>query len=257
MARSRAYHFSLRDLGVAEDRLIDILPGINTQKFTAAYRDEALWQRIGVPQKHRLLYAGRVSVEKNLPLLVDAFKKLCATRSDVALIIAGDGPYLETMKAVLRDLPAKFLGYQDDAQLRTLYASADLFVFPSRTDTLGQVVMEAQACGLPVLVSDEGGPREIVEDGVTGRILPAAKPADAVRWVATIDALLNDASLRARMSGAAAHRIASKFSLDRTFEHFWATHVDAVEPPEAQSHVEVKQVPSPQTLQQIPSRTAR
>ena len=76
------------------------------------------------------------------------------------------------MKAALAGLPAYFLGYRNDGQLAPLYAGSDLFVFPSRTDTLGQVVMEAQACGLPAIVSNEGGPKEIVADGVTGLVLP-------------------------------------------------------------------------------------
>jgi glycosyltransferase involved in cell wall biosynthesis len=109
-----------------------------------------------------------VSVEKNLPLLVDAFRQLCRQRNDTALIVAGDGPYLAEMKKKLAGTPAYFLGFQSDKQLGPLYAGSDLFVFPSRTDTLGQDVMEAQASGMPVLVSNECGPKEKMEDTVTG-----------------------------------------------------------------------------------------
>ena len=231
-ARSRSYHFSLRDLGVAEERLADILPGINTEKFNPRHRDDALWSRLGVREPLRVLYVGRVSVEKNLPLLAEAFRKLCGVRRDAALVVAGDGPYLEQMKRELAGCPAYFLGAQDDAHLGPLYASADLFAFPSRTDTLGQVVMEAQAGGCPVLVSDEGGPREIVDDDLTGRIVPASKPADAERWCRAMDELLSGAPLRRQMASAAPQRITSRFSLERTFEHFWGQHVAAVEPPE-------------------------
>src|SRR5690606_11436555 len=126
-----------------------------------------------------LLYCGRVSVEKNLPLLVESFKRLCQIRRDTALVIAGTGPYLEEMRKQLLGHPAYFLGYQNDAQLGPLYCGADLFVFPSRTDTLGQVVMEAQASGLPVLVSDAGGPKEMIEDQATGLVIPGNDPN---RW---------------------------------------------------------------------------
>ena len=132
----------------------------------------------------RLLYVGRVSVEKNLPLLVDAFRQLCRQRNDTALIVAGDGPYLQEMKKKLAGTPAYFLGYRNDKQLGPLYAGSDLFVFPRGTDTLGQVVMEAQASGLPVIVSNEGGPKEMMEDCVTGMMLPAT---DARRWASMID----------------------------------------------------------------------
>src|SRR4029079_7441236 len=119
-----------------------------------------------------LLYCGRVSVEKSLPMLATAFRKLCGVRKDVALVVVGDGPYAAKMKAELADLPAYFLDFRDDRQLAPLYAGSDLFVFPSKTDTLGQAVMEAQACGLPAIVSNEGGPKETVADGVTGLVVP-------------------------------------------------------------------------------------
>jgi glycosyltransferase involved in cell wall biosynthesis len=116
---------------------------------------------------------------------------------------------------------------QDDAALSRLYASSDLFVFPSRTDTLGQVVMEAQACGLPAIVSNEGGPKDTVVDDVTGRILASTDPAD---WCDAVSSLLADEPRRQRMALAAIARSA-RFCLNRTFEHFWAEHVLVTQPP--------------------------
>jgi glycosyltransferase involved in cell wall biosynthesis len=225
--RSRTYRFNLRDIGVADDRMLTIQPGINTEKFHPRHRDETLFARLGVKEPRRVLYAGRVSVEKNLPLLVESFKMLAAARRDVALVVAGDGPYVAEMKTALKGLPAYFLGFQSDEQLAPLYASSDLFAFPSRTDTLGQVVMEAQASGLPVLVSDEGGPKEMVQDGATGVIVPGR---DVQRWCNAMDNLLSDDDLRQRLARTAPQRMA-RFSLDRTFESFWAEHVTIVEPP--------------------------
>ena len=170
------------------------------------------------------MYAGRVSVEKNLPMLVEAFKQLCSTRHDVALVVAGDGPYLAQMRAALKGLPAYFMGFADDALLRVLYASSDLFAFPSQTDTLGQVVMEAQASGLPVLVSDEGGPREMMDDGVTGMVLPGA---NAPAWCAAMNDLIEDEPLRMRMARTARHRMA-RFSGANAFAAFWQAHVSAI-----------------------------
>jgi glycosyltransferase involved in cell wall biosynthesis len=224
--RSKAYRFKLSDLGVAEEKILAIQPGVNTEKFSPARRDPDVWVSRGVREPKRLLYSGRVSVEKNLPLLVEAFRKLCEKRRDAALIVAGDGPYLARMREALRHLPAYFLGFQDDAQLAPLYASADLFVFPSRTDTLGQVVMEAQASGLPVLVSGDGGPRESIDDGRSGIVIPGD---DASRWTATISDLLDDDARHQRMAHAAAQR-ASRWSLEKTFEAFWAAHLSASEP---------------------------
>jgi len=227
-SRSKEYQSSLRTLGIDCSRLLTTLPGINTDKFNPKHRDVNLWANKGIRETYKLMYCGRVSLEKNLPLLADAYKQLCAIRRDAALIIVGEGPYWEKMKKELAGLPAYFLGYQNDQQLGPLYASADLFVFPSRTDTLGQVVMESQASGLPVLVSDEGGPKEMMDDGVTGLVLPAT---DAAPWCAAINDLLNDEPRRQRMARTAPGRI-NRFSLEKTFDAFWQAHVDACGPRE-------------------------
>ncbi len=224
--RSRGYVHALRGLGVPDEKLQTLLPGIDLEKFHPRNRNDAIWNSRGVQQPHRLLYCGRVSVEKNLPLLVTAFRQLCSLRQDVALIIAGDGPYLATMKKDLAGLPVYFLGCINDAALAPLYASADLFLFPSRTDTLGQVVMEAQASGLPAMVSNEGGPKETVEDNVTGLVLPATHPTV---WSNAIHQLLNDEPLRRRMATAAPLRMA-RYSFAKSFDAFWAAHVAAVDP---------------------------
>jgi glycosyltransferase involved in cell wall biosynthesis len=223
--RSRAYQFKLNDLGVAERKIHAIQPGVNTEKFNPVRGDANLWAELGIREPYRLLYAGRVSIEKNLPMLVEAFRKLCDRRRDTALVVAGDGPYIDAMRDALRHLPAYFPGNQNDEQLGALYASADLFVFPSRTDTLGQVVMEAQASGLPAIVSQDGGPKESIEDGRTGIVLPGDDP---VRWAGAINELLDDEPRRERMGQAAALRT-GRATLERTFESFWSTHLSACE----------------------------
>jgi glycosyltransferase involved in cell wall biosynthesis/predicted metal-dependent phosphoesterase TrpH len=239
-ARSNAYRFSLRDLGVAEERIATLPAGVDGGKFNPGRRDGALWGRLGVREPLRVLYCGRVSVEKNLPVLVEAFKAVCGRRRDVALVVAGDGPYLGEMRTGLAGLPAYFLGYQDDGLLPGLYASADLLAFPSRTDTLGQVVMEAQACGLPAVVAHEGGPKEVVADGASGVVLQGG---DAKRWAEAIVELLDDVPRRQRMGRAASAR-AERFSPARTFEAFWAAHAAAVAGPQAVED-EVVLPPSP------------
>jgi glycosyltransferase involved in cell wall biosynthesis len=217
LARSRSYRASLGEMGIDAEKIGLIQPAIDQARFNAASPNTARDNR------KQLLYVGRVSVEKNLPMLVESFKKVCAHRTGVILVVAGDGPYRTEMEQELAGLPAKFPGMVGDEKLAHLYHTADLLLFPSRTDTLGQVVMEAQACGLPVLVSDEGGPQELMDDGVTGRVVSAG--ADA--WSSAIDALLNDQPLRRRMGRTAAQR-ASRFSMERCFEQFWNEHLAAV-----------------------------
>jgi glycosyltransferase involved in cell wall biosynthesis len=220
-ARSREYRTSLRGLGIDPHRLSLIRPSVDTAKFNPAQADHFIWEALGIRQRYRLLYAGRVSIEKNLPMLAEVFRTLCQTRNDVALVIAGDGPYRATMQSELGELPAYFLGMQHDRELTRLYASSDLLLFPSRTDTLGQAVLEAQASGLVALVGDEGGPQELIDDGITGLVLPAADPG---AWVRAIESLLDDASRRQDMARALTSR-GRHGSIEETFEAFWAEHL--------------------------------
>src|SRR5205823_9309747 len=103
-------------------------------------------------------------------------------------------------------------------ELATAYASADVFVFPSTTDTFGNVILEAQASGLPVVVSDSGGPKELVEDNANGLI---TKSHDVEDFTRAIRALVADSALRERMG-----RFARQSVIDRSwpsaFGKFWA-----------------------------------
>jgi len=229
LSRSRAYEMSLRELGVAGERIENLTPGVDTQKFSPARRDENVWRRNGVREPKRLLYCGRISVEKNVDLVARVFADLHRSRGDVAMVFAGEGPHLGTLRERLAGLPAYFVGAQSDAELAALYASSDLLVFPSTTDTLGQVVLEAQASGLPALVSALGGPRELIEHDVSGLILPTTGPA---AWGDAIAALLDDPPRRARMSEAAVRRMA-RYSLRNTFDQFWERHLNAAGDAEA------------------------
>jgi glycosyltransferase involved in cell wall biosynthesis len=222
-SRSRVYEMSLRDLGVARERIETLSPGVDVEKFSPQRRDESVWRRLGVAQPLRLLYCGRISVEKNVDLLAEAFARLSRRRQDVALVLAGVGPHAAALKERLAALPAYFVGPIADEGLATLYASSDLLVFPSTTDTLGQVVLEAQASGLPALVSTLGGPRELIEHEASGLVLPAS---DAGTWMAAIESLLDDPARRAAMSETAVWRM-RRHDLRQTFDQFWDRHLRA------------------------------
>lgn len=229
--RSRQYEQVLSRMGVPQGSLKLLPPCVDTETFNPRHRDPNYWVGRRIREPHHLLYCGRVSAEKNLKVLADSFRELCRSRRDVALVIAGDGPQLQSLQKQLSGLPAHFLGRLDDSQLAPLYANSDLLLFPSRTDTLGQVVMEAQASGLPVLVGSEGGPSEIMDHGLTGLVLP---PDDAGAWTAAIMDLLTDEPRRLRMSRTAPHRVA-RYSPARTFDAYWDEHVKAARA-EAERH---------------------
>jgi len=146
---------------------------VDTELFSPERRDPELWKRGKLKGKTTLLYVGRVSKEKNLELLCDAITDLVDSGFQCGLVVIGDGPYREEMEKRLTGYPVEFTGFLGGEELSRGYASADIFVFPSATDTFGNVVLEAQASGLPVIVSDEGGPKELIREGETGLVVKA------------------------------------------------------------------------------------
>jgi len=147
--------------------------------------------KLDLPKGLRLLYAGRISKDKNLEFLVQVYQELRKRGSEVNLIVAGDGPYLDEMKQTLsEDNHVVFTGRLPYSKLPYIYSQADFFVFPSTTDTYGMVVLEAQSCELPTIVSDVGGPQDIILDGETGFILPALKLEHWVNKIVELDDLV-------------------------------------------------------------------
>ena len=178
---SKSFAEELADRGVREDKLLLYPRGIDTGRFHPDKRNGFYAGRYQVPETETtVLYVGRVSREKGLHHLAEAFRRAAAhrpdPRPDLRLIVVGDGPYLAEMRAETAGLPVVFTGALDGDDLARAYASADIFAFPSATDTFGNVVLEAQASGLPVIVTDSGGPAENVEPGVTGLVVPARDP---------------------------------------------------------------------------------
>ena len=158
---------------------------VDTEVFTPLKRDPYLWRRYGLDGGVKFLYVGRVSKEKNLDLLADALMEIINAGHKANLVIAGDGPYRKELERILGNFPVVFTGFLSGDELSGVYASADVFVFPSTTDTFGNVVLEAQASGVPVIVSDEGGPGELIVNGQTGLVVKGnSKTAlvDAMRY---------------------------------------------------------------------------
>jgi glycosyltransferase involved in cell wall biosynthesis len=164
----------------------------------------------------RLLFVGRVSKEKDLDILVHSFRQLREEKVPVQLSIVGHGPFSKELAEMLPEVC--YTGYLTGTELAKAYASSDLFVFPSTTDTFGNVIIEAQAAGLPVIVSDIGGPRELVSDGVNGLI---TKARDVDDFTQAIRRLVEDEPLRKEMSAAARCSVQDR-SWPSAFRKFWA-----------------------------------
>jgi len=181
---SRATRDQLLKRGLSPEKARPLPRWVDTEAFTPDLRDPGLWAKFGADQGVKLLYVGRVSREKNLELLGDAFVELEKRGSSSWLVVAGDGPYREEMRRKLRGRKVIFTGFLSQADLARVYASADLLVFPSTTDTFGNVVLEAQASGLPVIVADRGGPCELMLDGITGLVVPGDHAQELVKAMA-------------------------------------------------------------------------
>ncbi|MDR3566626.1 MAG: glycosyltransferase [Syntrophobacteraceae bacterium] len=204
--------------GIDPERICLFPRGVDTVKFHPAKRDVALMKdRFKTCDGPKILYVGRISKEKNLHLLAEAFKRLGKTRGDVELVIVGDGPFLKELKGLLAGTPAIFTGYREGEELATIYASCDLFAFPSATDTFGNVVLEAQASGLPVVVTDSGGPQENMLPDKTGRIAAAGDPQSLLE---AIEFLLSDPARLKEMGKAARFHMENR-SCERAFDATW------------------------------------
>lgn len=200
--------------GIPADRL-EILPrGLDQELFNHRHRQADFWKKRGA-QGPVLLYVGRVSKEKELPFLADVCRALKKEGARFTLAIVGDGPYRDELQARVPD--ALFTGVLNGTELGRAYASADLFVFPSTTDTFGNVVVEAQAAGLPCLVSNVGGPRELVDVPAKGRVLAANH--DQAWCEAIREELERPRSLEERDRMAA--EVQAARSWDRAFSKFW------------------------------------
>jgi glycosyltransferase involved in cell wall biosynthesis len=168
----------LRSLGIDDGRIGRWDRGVDVSRFDPELRTPGLFGDIDAVN---VLYAGRQTKEKGVELLAEAFMAARWRDPRLQLVLAGGGPEEEALKARLGDA-ARFVGWLEGADLARAYASADVFLFASRTDTFGQVILEAQASGLPVVAVDEGGPASLIAHGESGLLAPpdADALADAV-----------------------------------------------------------------------------
>ena len=208
--------------------------GVDTARFTPAARSAALrasWQAgAGTPV---FLAVGRVAAEKNVELGLRAFEAARRLCPDLRMVVVGDGPARERLTAA--HPAASFVGARRGTDLAAHYASADAFLFPSLSDTFGNVVMEALASGLPVVAFDCAAAAEHVIDGQSGRI---AVPGDEAGFIAA-SAALAVAPQELQPMRDAAVAAARRATWDEVLERFEARlqdTVDASERAPAQVH---------------------
>ncbi|HEY4356601.1 MAG TPA: glycosyltransferase [Acidobacteriaceae bacterium] len=184
--------------------------GVDTNLFTPARRTR------GCDGKLVLGFVGRLSVEKNVRLLPEVDRELRERGLDPQWLIVGHGSEQEELRRELGSA-ARFEGVLHGEALATAYANMDLLVFPSHTDTFGNVVLEALASGVPAIVTPDGGPAHIVHEGETGRIAPDQGFADAIAELAAGPETLAAMRIRAR-------EYALGCSWDAVFERVYAAY---------------------------------
>jgi glycosyltransferase involved in cell wall biosynthesis/predicted metal-dependent phosphoesterase TrpH len=202
LSPSPASDATLAGIGVAAGKVARWDRGVDTQRFDPALRAAGLAELAARGQGKPadavdVLYAGRITREKGADLLADTFLRARARDPRLRLVLVGGGPEERRLRERVGD-GAVFRGWLEGEALARAYASADMFLFASRTDTFGQVVLEAQASGLPVVAVAEGGPVSLIEDRVSGLLCAPDERALA-------DALLelaSSAALRRRVAHA-------------------------------------------------------
>jgi glycosyltransferase involved in cell wall biosynthesis len=162
----------------------------------------------------RLLFTGRLAAVKGLPILLEALARLAAQHPQLELALAGDGPDRAALEAQAARLGVadrvRFLGYRSSEQVRALLQDTDVFVLPSFAEGVPVVLMEAMASGVPVVATRVAGVTELVEDGVSGFVVP---PGDVGALVASIASLLADPALRARFGSSGRRTVEREFDV--------------------------------------------
>ena len=195
---------------------------IETGSFNPSFRDESLFNIVVPKQNKKVLFVSRLIKEKDMPSLVKIYKKLRKVDQSISLIITGDGPKLNWLKQRMKH--AVFTGKQVGVDLAKIYASSDLFLFPSSSETFGNVVIEAMASGLPIVSANAGGPSELVRNKKNGYLVKSGKSKEFVKRIIQI---LSDPDLHARMSDASRKYIESR-SLDSLHNQLWDIYENSV-----------------------------
>lgn len=214
------------------ERLMVVARGVDAARFSPVHRSEALRAQWGVaPDQPVLLSVGRLAREKNLDLLVRSWQAMRARQPDLKLVVVGDGP---SRNALAQACPeALLVGAQSGDELARHYASADLFVFPSVTETYGNVTPEALASGLAVLAFDYAAAAELIRHGDNGLLAPRG---DETAFLSSAMDMVNNPALvqRLRERGRATTLTQDWGQIARQVEAVWHQLLSA-RPPAARA----------------------
>jgi glycosyltransferase involved in cell wall biosynthesis len=197
--------------------------GVDTGLFTPERRNSAWRTQFGDGSKPIMLFVSRLVWEKDLRVLAQAYQQLKTKRNDFEMVIVGDGQARTKFAQMMPG--AHFLGYQSGVTLAESYASADIFVFPSTTETFGLVTLEAMASGLTPVAAKMGGATEIIEEGNSGLF---AKPLDGADLAQKVEWLLDHPTYRQTM-GEQAHRRVQEYRWEPILSRLFDTYEEVIQ----------------------------
>lgn len=211
----------LREHGL--NRLQYIPNGVDNALFNPTRRSRAWRSQFGDDDRPIVLFVSRLVWEKDLRVLSDAYRLLVEGGSTFHMVIVGDGHAREELRHLMPG--AHFLGYQSGIALAEAYASSDIFVFPSTTETFGLVTLEAMASGIAPVAAAIGGAVELITDGVTGLFAAPFSPGELAEGVRR---LLDDPVMRRTISSTAATHAAT-YAWDRVLLRMFDAYVDVID----------------------------
>lgn len=207
-------------------RPVEVVPnGIEVERFHPGIPVPDWRERCGLPSAPLVTYVGRLTIDKGIHRYLDALAELTG-REDLVGLVAGAGPEEERVRERLRTDArlagrVRYIGPVAEEEKASLLAQSQLFVLPSTSDTSSIALLEAMACGAACVAFNAGGPAELIQDGVTGRLVPPQGDGLLAR---TISALLADGSERDRLRHAAIDYVRREASIERTATRFMALY---------------------------------
>ena len=222
IARSKEYISTIcNDIKLDSSKVKFLKYGIDIKKFNPSFKNNSIWKNYGINKNHlKFLYVGRITKEKNIEFLFEVWKQIFKKYKNISLIMVGSGE-IEKYKKITKNNNIFFLGHKEKKELSTIYASSDYFIFPSTTDTLGQVVMEALASGTPAIVSDVGGPKNIINgsDKQVGYII---EHDNLDIWKNQIEKIIKSNNLKQLSNNAKWYM--DNHSIKKSYEDYIALH---------------------------------
>ncbi len=228
IAPSRAIEELLHSYGVLKPIIVNPT-GINLDDYQrlSPKRRRVILDRYQIPTDRLvILFAGRLAQEKNLPFLLACFAQLVRSYQQLYLVFAGGGPEEQSLKEAIRrrqlEASVTMTGYLSQTAMRQVFGAADIFAFPSTTETQGIVVCEAQASGLPVVAMNAMGPKDIIRHGVDGYLVEPTPTA----FIEALTRLITNPGLR-RSMGRAGRSNSRRFSLTTTTDRLEKIYTEA------------------------------